>query len=372
MSLPWPNGGNWLYRDHTWDIPNRANLIRAVVLGGEGGTLTLLGPQGGRGEFFFVHPNLVDLIDDEIPVYDGAKLVPAGRNVISALDFMQSEWRRMVGVHVALPFRAAIEEALLSGPRPYDHWILNRSDQGMSCRGVWRNCDLWPDGQPRDGFWLQGNIDQVRDLVGRLPYEHQLQLEHAAHEPFTLLVSRDGTYKCALPHVAPDRQEAWMAGIVEPLDLFNVRTLADLQTVGFPELYWNTDPHVLLMQPAMQHFERLRAQALADNQVRVLALDRAFWDMGQTTWPFRVIPSVGSEPWKPSGFDVYMAHGMGDEEFIWHVPGQDRDRDAIGLSIQFRNLYYQGNREALRTGQMAEYVSYALEAVQELNEAGQS
>ncbi|NTY00630.1 hypothetical protein EXW95_09520 [Deinococcus sp. JMULE3] len=368
MSAPWPTGGNWLYRDHTWTT-NRANLIRAVVLGGEGGTLTLLGPQDGRGEFFFVHRNLVDLIDDEIPVYDGAKLVPAGRDVISALNFMQPEWQWMTGVHVAPPFRVAIEEALLSGPKPYDHWFQNLPAGGMACRGVWRNCDLWPDGRRRDGFWLQGNIDQVRALVGRLPYEHQVQLEHAAHEPFALLVSRDGAYSCALPHVPSGRQESWIAGIIEPLDWFTVRTLADLQTVGLHELYRNADPHVLLVQAAMQHFERLRAQAFADDQVREFALKRALWDMGQITWPFRVIPSVGSEPWKSNGFDVYMAHGMGDEEFIWHVPGQDRDRDAVGMSVQFRNLYYRGNREALRTGQMAEYVGYALEAVQALNEA---
>ncbi|MDV6374110.1 hypothetical protein [Deinococcus arenicola] len=351
-----------------------ANLIRAVVLGGEGGTLTLLGPIDGQGEFLLVRPRLVDIDDDDFGVYDGADLIPAGRELIGALDLVNPGWRSMVGVYVAPIFEEAVQRELALVPDAciYDKWRLDFEDAPMQCRYIWPSCDLWPDGLPRDAFWVEGNLDQVREVLGGLAPDHQMQLETAASEPFVVLISRDGSQRLSLPHIKSSEKEGtWPTDVFVPIGWHEIRHLDDLRSLwtgvtDFPDV----DPGLLLLEPALRRYEMIRQAsrfAYPDRAERGLALQQSLWEMAQITWPFQVMQTPLPAPSSRPAFTVYMIHGQALEESLWHFVGDHRERDAIRLSIVLRNLYYSGNRDALSSGEISYFLNYALPAVQQVN-----
>lgn len=115
-NTPW--GVNVFGDPYDPDLPGIAHLGRAVEIGGEGGTLTLLGPVAGQtGEFMIVRPEVLDL-DEEGVTYGGATLEPAGGELIAALDRLQPLWRQMVGVYVAPHLEAQVRAELDGGRRP--------------------------------------------------------------------------------------------------------------------------------------------------------------------------------------------------------------------------------------------------------------
>ena len=80
------------------DLPDRANLIRAVEVGGEGGSLTLLGPLDGDGEFFVVRQTVLSCDEDGFARYGGATLMAVGRDLSLALPRLNPFWFSMVGL----------------------------------------------------------------------------------------------------------------------------------------------------------------------------------------------------------------------------------------------------------------------------------
>ncbi|WP_415814760.1 hypothetical protein, partial [Deinococcus marmoris] len=240
---------------HPGDRPDRAGLIQAVVLGGEGGTLTLLGPIDGQGEFLKVAPRVVGYTEDYFGVYDGADLIPVGRELIGALDLVNSEWRRMVGVHVAPIFETAVRQELARAEeaRAYDDWRQRFDDWPMTCRSIWPACDMWPDGQPRDAFQVEGNLDQVRAVMGHLAFDHQMQLDVAAHEPFAMLISRDGSQRFDLPHPkSTQRSGVLPQDRFQPVGPHQIQELEELQNLGMgTSAPPHRDPGVVLLGPTL-------------------------------------------------------------------------------------------------------------------------
>ncbi|ULH17683.1 hypothetical protein MF271_19925 (plasmid) [Deinococcus sp. KNUC1210] len=221
MSDRWPET-TWDGGDVHEDMPELVNLCRAVELGGEGGSLLLLGPYEGKGEFFHVRGIIANWIDDDVPVYAGAELIPAGRTLVGALDFMQPHWQRMTGMYVAPQFEAEVQAELQRRPdaRPYEDWRRS-ADQHSSelvCTAIWLDCDYWPDGMIRDACWVEGNLDDVRTVLGRVPHEHQVQLQTRANEAFVMIVSRDGRQRYALPEDDLEQEdESWLSHVFRPI-----------------------------------------------------------------------------------------------------------------------------------------------------------
>lgn len=368
-----------------------ANLARAVELGGEGGTLTLLGPHEGEGEFYVVRPVLLDVDEEGFATYGGADLLPAGSDLIGALDQLQPHWRIMLGVHVAPRFESLIRAELerSQGARSYSDWRLHSPDFPMRCRYVWPDCELWDDGIGRDSFWVEGNLDQVREVLGEITRDHQQQLGLAANRPFVMLISQDGQHRQSLPYIESTEEDPWPSETFIPVGSHDLLDLAQLQTIPVPQRtsadsfaplpqaeeqqsgQTPVDPGVMLDGGlGMAHYETLRRAARQKHpgpQGRNQALDEALWEMAQMTWPIRVIRGPDQSPGFRPRYDLFFVHGMGMEEDLWHFLGDHRERDAIRMSILLRNLYYAGNRDALESGHLHDYLRYAMPAVRQIN-----
>lgn len=226
-----PHGTDLFGSPYDPDIPEFAHLCTAVILGGEGGALTLLGPVYGQiGDYVMVEQELLDFDEDSV-TYGGASLVPTGPDLLPALDRLNPSWRHMVGVHVAPHLEEHVRDHLNAQPgaRPWADWRLRPQRSPMICRAYFRNSSWWPDGVPRDAFWLEGTLDQARALLGRLAPDHQAQVRDAANQPFTVVVSRDGLLRYALPHVEPEEDDPWPPEVFVPVVRFEVLDLADLE-----------------------------------------------------------------------------------------------------------------------------------------------
>ncbi|MFC4456564.1 hypothetical protein [Deinococcus sonorensis] len=363
------------------DLPGLADLIRAVELGGEGGSLTLLGPQSGQGEFFVIRQVVLSVDDDFSVTSGGTELVPAGTELIPALQRLNPAWTRMLGLHVAPPLEAQVREALqrTPGARPWEEWRHPVWEQPLQCRFVWPACDLWPDGEAREGFWVEGSIDQVRATLGRLPYDHQVQLQTAANRPFVMLISRDGQERHALPDLPSSEDDPWPNALFQPLPDTDLQLIEELQYIPVPDTaitYEQRDsekPDVLFIEPAMRAYEVYRkAERKAARQhpsapVTAGAPRQALWRMAQLTWPFQVMRFEPDEEQPRPHYVVFLVHGMGMEEDLWTLPGEHRERDAVRLSIVLRNMYAAGQRDVLEQNRLTEYLGYALSAVRQVN-----
>ena len=378
-----PASVTYLWPETTWDggdiqddIPELANLCRAVEIGGEGGSLLLLGPHGGEGEFFYVSRIISGWIEDDIPVYSGANLIPAGRTLIGALDFMQSYWRRMTGVHVAPHFKVEIQAELQRHPdaKPYEDWRLSSGRPSeLVCTAIWPDCDYWPDGVIRDACRVEGNLDEVRALLGRVPHEHQVQLQTRASEPFVMIVSRDGTQRYALPEYPFDQEDgAWLSQVFRPVRPVQLTSLDDLLTLPSPEVLaensqaaehsWIIDanPGILFFEPAMRHYEALRVTAGSD--VENLPL----WEMAQLTRPMQVFRFQPEEAGLPV-YTVMHVVGIGMEHELVTLIGDEHERDSVQISIALRNMYFVGQRDALNEGKLTDMMAFALSEVDRVN-----
>jgi hypothetical protein len=375
------------------DLPDRANLIRAVEVGGEGGSLTLLGPVDGSGEFFVVHQTVLSCDEDGFATYGGATLMAVGRDLSLALPRLNPYWFSMVGLYVAPLFQEAVQTLLEQNPRarPWEDWWRPglEAERPMRCRYVWPACHMWPDEVPQDGFWVEGNLDQVRQTLGYLPYDHQMQLENAANRPFVMLISRDGHHRYGLPHIVPTEQDdPWPDQSFLPLQEFNLMLIEELQYVPVPD---RTEPGVdateagdlppgeqtvvLTTEAAMAYYEVIRrAEGLAQfGATNAPAYPGppgdTLWRMSQLTWPFQVMRSEPESPRARPQYTVYFVRGQGMEEDLWTLPGDRRERDAIRLSILLRNMYSAGNRDALTQGKMDWFLEIVLPTVKQVNAA---
>lgn len=376
MTYRWPET-TWDGDDIQNDIPELANLCRAVEIGGEGGSMLLLGPYEGEGEFFHVSRIISGWIEDDIPVFSGANLIPAGRTLIGALDFMQSYWRRMTGVHVAPRFEPEIQMELQQHPdaRPYEDWRLlsARPSTGLVCTAVWPDCDYWPDGVVRDACRVEGNLDEVRAVLGRVPFEHQVQLQRRANEPFVMIVSRDGSQRYALPDYDFEQEEgSWLSQVFRSIRPVQLTSLDDLLTLPSPEVLaedpqaaehrWIIDanPGILFFEPAMRHYEALRVTAGSD--VENLPL----WEMAQLTWPMQVFRFQSEEAGLPV-YTVMHVAGMGTEYELVTLTGDERERESVQISVALRNIYFAGQRDALNEGKLTDMMAFALPEVDRVN-----
>lgn len=357
-----PYGVNIFGDPEDADLPELVHLGRAVEIGGEGGSLTLLGPvEGQRGEFMIVRQELLDL-DEEGVTSGGATLEPAGTDLIAALDQFQPHWRQMVGVYVAPHLEARIQAELEGGLAPsrrYDDWRQRFTEAPMLCRALYRGSTMWPDEHPRDAFWLEGNVDQARAVLSRLPLDHQEQLQRHANKPFAVVVSRDGTQRYAMPHIEGTPEDPWPPDMFERLNPFPVEDIAHLAfACPAPEEHPHDPlPEVLNFRAAQAHYETLRARYSLEER------NRALWEMAQVTWPIRVIFT------EREGRDTYLimrvlGHGMEDE--LWSVGGEENDREAVKLSIIMRNLLFLGNDDAHPEG-YDWFLRYAVPQVREIN-----
>ena len=366
------------------DLKRAANLCRAVKIGGEGGSLLLLGPYQGEGEFFFVSGIISGWIEDDIPVYSGARLIPAGRTLIGALNFMQPHWRRMTGVHVAPQFEIEVQAELQRNPdtEPYEDWRWRwSSDQDPSelvCTAIWPDCDYWPDGVVRDACRVEGNLDEVRAVLGRVPYEHQVQLQTRANEPFVMILSRDSSQRYALPEYDFEEEgESWLSHVFQPIRPVQLTSLDDLLTLPAPPApagneveipadalvpAWilEANPGVLFFEPAMRHYEALRV--IAGSDVENLPLPQ----MAQLTWPMQVLRFRPAEIDLPH-YTVMHVVGMGMEHELVTLIGDEHEHDSVRISIALRNTFFVGQRDALNTGELDYMLSGALLEVDRVN-----
>lgn len=201
--------------------PELADLERAVVLGGEGGTLTLLGSASGSGDFCPLHFTQETVDEQGFPATVNVSLTSFGPDLLVALDRLQPAWRHMVGVHVAPRWEETLRADLERFGRPYEQWRHPFDDVPMRCTAVWPACDAWPDGRVQDGYWLEGNLDQARTLVGRLSFAHQVQLQTSPFAPFGVLVSRDAAHRIALEPGYPHSQ-MWSINPFVEIESFEV------------------------------------------------------------------------------------------------------------------------------------------------------
>ena len=378
------------------DLPHRAGLVRAVEIGGEGGSLTLLGPVEGNGEFFVVRQTVLDVNEDGFATYGGATLLPAGRNLVLALGLLNPIWFSMVGLYVAPHFQDAVRTLLeqIPGARRWEDWWQPRlgAERPMRCRFVWPNTSIWPDEVAQDGFWVEGSLDQVQHLLGYLPYDHQVQLNTAANKPFVLLISRDGCHRHALPHFKPtEEDDPWPDDSFLPLQEFDLMLTEELRFVPVPDLDQQAarpesvnleslqqaaeKTEVLGVEAAMSYYQvvrRAEEQALSsrwttwENQGPP---GETLWRMAQLTWPFQVMRFKPGEGQTRPRYVVFFVRGQGMEEELWTLKGDRRERDAVRLSILLRNIYSAGNRDALSAGQLDWFLNFALPMVKQVNTA---
>lgn len=253
------------------DLPERAGLIRAVELGGEGGSLILLGPVEGDGEFFVVRQQVVDSDEDGFATYGRTELIPTGSDLLLALGQLNPVWFSMVGLYVAPRFQKVVWACLqeIPGARSWTDWWQPGlgTERPMRCRFIWPNTHVWPDEVVQDGFWVEGSLDQVRHTLGYLPYDHQVQLETAANRPFVMLISRDGRHRHAMPHLEPtEGDDPWPDESFLPLQEFDLRLVEELQFVPVPDLG---------QQPGLPEVMTFEALQQAAEKTEVLGVEAA-------------------------------------------------------------------------------------------------
>ena len=342
------------------DLPELVHLGRAVEVGGEGGSLTLLGPaEGQTGEFMIVRQEVLEYDEDSV-TYGGATLIPAGTQLIAALDQLQPFWREMVGVYVAPHFEAQIRTELGLGrkrSRPYDEWRLFIYQEPLTCLALFRNSTMWPDRQPRDAFWLEGTIDHARALLGRLPLEHQEQLQDQANKRFAVVVSRDGTQRYAMPYIEGTVDDPWPPDMFEPITQFIVEDIGQLRTACLPDAEQGALPEILNFEAAQRHYETLRARYPRH------WIDRTLREMAEVTWPFQVM-LTGRED--RLGYAIMIVRGQGMEEDLWFVDGEENDAEAVQLSVVMRNMLFLGNADGHPAGYDS-FLHYAIPLVREVN-----
>lgn len=132
-------------------------------------------------------------------------------------------------------------------------------------------------------------------------------------------------------------------------------TLRPIQGSGTPAV----PAHELLhSDAAMRHFTALRRQ---------FPRQQALWEMAQVTWPIRVVRMLPNSAQPKPQYVLLFVRGHGSEEDLWAFLGDHRERDAVRLSVLLRNLYYAGNRDALESKKMDEYLAYAMPQVNRVN-----
>ena len=125
---------------------------------------------------------------------------------------------------------------------------------------------------------------------------------------------------------------------------------------------------ILIFDAAMQHYDAIR---LEEEQAHPTSAGEAgppgqtLWRMAQLTWPFQVM-RFGSR------YTVFFVRGQGMEDELWTLKGARAERDAIMLSVILRNLFAEGNRDALRQGRIHSFLGFALPEVRVVNAAGQT
>ena len=125
----------------------------------------------------------------------------------------------------------------------------------------------------------------------------------------------------------------------------------------------------------MAYYEVIRrAEGLAEFRVTNAPASpgppgETLWRMSQLTWPFQVMRFEPEPPQTRPRYVVFFVRGQGMEEFLWTLPGDRRERDAIRLSILLRNMYSAGNRDALSQGKMDWFLEIVLPTVKQVNAA---
>jgi len=358
-----PYGTDLFGSPYSADLPEFVHLCTAVVLGGEGGTLTLLGPVYGQaGEYMRVNRQVLGFDDDtDLVIYGDTTVEPVGPLLIPALDRLNPLWHGMVGVHVAPHLEDQIREALGDKQgeqaRSYADWRLSLANPPMVCRRLFRNSLWWPDGESRDAFLVEGTLDQARQVLGRLALDHQVQVRDAADRPYAMVISRDGLYRYALPPIEDKEGDPWPPEEFEHVVAFEVRDLTELDTACLPDTdedHPSPSPAVLIMNAALALFDRLQAEAHGNPTPAVNAL-------AQVTWPVRVLmPMEGDEE-----YWVIREQAQGMEQFLWHGRVQDV-REAVQLSVIMRNLLHWGSTDVAGGGYDG-HLKHSLDRVLEVN-----
>ena len=317
------------------DDPELAHLCTAIILGGEGGTLTLLGPVHGQtGDYMLVRQEVLDF--DEVSVtYGGTSLTSAGPSLIPALDCLNPYWRTMVGVHVAPHLEQEIREELQTcpGARAPDDWRLSLQRTSLVCSRLYRGSTMWPDDQPRDAFWLEGTLDQVRVVLGRLTPDHQFQVREAANQPYAVVVSRDGLHRYALPYIESEEEDPWPPEVFLPVTSFEVMDMADLQMACLEEGPALT-PEELSLKGALAYYDRLQSEVSEENPHAGIA------ELATVTWPVRILPPDGE-----SGGWIIREQAQAMEQWLWPIASIGSLREAVQLSVIMRNLLHWGSTD---------------------------
>lgn len=324
------------------DFPELRYLCRAIELGGEGESQLLVGPLPGHEGSYYAVRKAVSFDDDtgDIQIL-GTHLEEAGKKFLPALERLNPHWRALEVVYVAPHLEA---EVLSTGKQ-----VLGMEDAPLLCTAVYRRCPWWPDGSHQDAYWLEGNLDQVRELLGRVMPDHQEQLQQKAHLPYAVLVSADGTQRYAMPRPDEEPDAAWPPEQFERLGPAEVPDVCQVPEAVVP---------VLVTEPAIEHYRRLKQQEQN--------LPTALEEMAQMTWPLMVMRHEDEEK---TSYVIYFVHGQGMEEPYWEVTGEDNDEEAVRLSILLRNAYRFGLVQGQKYGECS-FLSYAAQAVRNSNRMG--
>lgn len=321
------------------DSAELRHLCRAVELGGEGESQLLVGPLPGyEGSYYAIRKNTS--FDDETATVDVSEtsLDEVGASFLKALKRLNPHWQKLEVLYVAPHLR---EELLSTGKTIWDHL----EPTPLQCTAVHRQCRWWADGIPRDAYWVEGNLDQVRELMGQVMPDHQQQLRSKAHLPYPVLVSADGSERYAMPLLDDEPEEPWPPEDFERITPVSVTDINSLPEALLP---------VLPVEAALEHYWQLkRSDVLYSLQ-----------EMAQVTWPLMVVRDELGEETKHI---VYFVHGQGLEEAYWEVLGEEGEGEAVRLSILMRNLYRLGVLEGKKSGECF-YLNHAVEAVRKINQ----
>lgn len=313
-------------------------LCRAVELGGEGESQLLVGPLPGHQGSYYAVRKKVSFDDDTGEIHvSGTWLEEAGASFLEALKQLNLHWQKLEVLYVAPHLR---EELLSTGKTIWDGF----ESTPLQCTAVYRQCRWWADGIPRDAYWVEGDLDQVRELMGQVMFDHQQQLQSKAHLPYPVLVSADGSERYAMPLSDDDPEEPWPPEDFERITPVDVMDIYYLPEALLP---------ALSVEATLEYYRQLKG----GDTVYPLQ------EIAQVTWPLIVVrDEQGEEP----KHIIYFVHGQGMEEGYWEVPGEEGEEEAVKLSVQMRNLYRLGVLEGQKSGE-CDYLNYAIEAVRKIN-----
>jgi len=188
-----------------------------------------------------------------------------------------------------------------------------------------------------------------------------VQVRDAADKPFTVVVSRDGLHRYALPYIKSEEEDPWPPEVFVPVVPFEVLDLTDLRHAD-PTPVGAVPPGpvsaVLDVQRAMAYYDALCLKVTEDQP------DLAVRGMAELTWPILILMPEDEHPgW------IVREQPQRMEDYLHPVPAGQDLRDAVQLSVNMRNLLHWGSTD-VPGGGYDPYLTQSLPHVLRINALG--